>query len=259
VLRKCSVRRGTTCAGRLVIFYTGGPGMRISIPFRILFVVELLCIGCGSTVNYSDKMPLENAQHPTGNKKETETKPMDTKSEVNLATFGGGCFWCTEAIFQRLKGVEKVVSGYSGGHVDHPTYEQVCSGKTGHAESIQITYDPAKVSYSELLEVFWRTHDPTTRNRQGNDTGPQYRSVIFYHDEEQKKSAEAYKGKLESEHIWDHPIVTEIVPYVRFWPAEDYHQNYYNSNPSKGYCSIVITPKIEKFKKIFKDRLKPQP
>jgi peptide-methionine (S)-S-oxide reductase len=181
---------------------------------------------------------------------------MGETMERQVATFGSGCFWCTEAIFQRLDGVEKVVSGYSGGHVENPTYEQVCTGTTGHAESIQITYDPSKASYDELLEVFWKTHDPTTRNRQGNDVGPQYRSVIFYHNPEQKKLAESYKGKLEAERIWTRPVVTEIVPFTRFWPAEDYHQNYYNNNPSKGYCSIVITPKIEKFKKIFRDRLK---
>jgi peptide-methionine (S)-S-oxide reductase len=183
-------------------------------------------------------------------------KPMVETHETRLATFGNGCFWCSEAIFQRLSGVEKTVPGYSGGHRDNPTYEQVCTGTTGHAESIQITYDPAKVSYDQLLEVFWKTHDPTTLNRQGNDVGTQYRSVIFYHDAEQKRLAESYKGKLEAEHIWNRPIVTEIVPFTKFWPAEDYHQNYYNNNTSKGYCSLVITPKIEKFKKIFKDRLK---
>ena len=181
---------------------------------------------------------------------------MDGKTDLKLATFGNGCFWCTEAIFQRLNGVEKVMPGYSGGHVENPTYEQVCTGTTGHAESIQITYDPAKISYDALLEVFWKTHDPTTKNRQGNDIGPQYRSVVFYHDPGQKKLAESYKTKLETEKIWDRPIVTEIVPFSKFWPAEDYHRNYYENNPSKGYCSLVITPKIEKFKKIFKERLK---
>lgn len=179
-----------------------------------------------------------------------------SSSSSRLATFGSGCFWCTQAVFQRLAGVEKVISGYSGGHIDHPTYEQVCTGTTGHAESIQITYDPSKISYDQLLEVFWKMHDPTTKNRQGNDVGPQYRSVIFYHDEEQKRLAESYKSKLESEHIWNHPIVTEIVPYTKFWPAEDYHQNYYEKHPTQGYCSLVITPKIDKFRKIFKDRLK---
>lgn len=184
-----------------------------------------------------------------------ETKAM-AENEFKLATFGSGCFWCTQAIFQRLDGVEKAVSGYSGGHVDNPSYEQVCTGMTGHAESVQITYDPAKVSYDDLLEVFWKTHDPTTRNRQGNDVGPQYRSVIFYHDAEQKKLAESYKKKLEAERIWNRPIVTEIEPYAKFWPAEAYHQNYYENNPSQSYCNVVITPKIEKFTKIFKDRLK---
>jgi peptide-methionine (S)-S-oxide reductase len=183
-------------------------------------------------------------------------KPMVEKHETCLATFGNGCFWCSEAIFQRLGGIEKTVPGYSGGHRNNPTYEQVCTGTTGHAESIQITYDPVKVSYDQLLEVFWKTHDPTTLNRQGNDIGTQYRSVIFCHDAEQKRLAESYKRKLEAEHIWNRPIVTEIVPFTKFWPAEDYHQNYYNNNTSKGYCSLVITPKIEKFRKIFRDRLK---
>ncbi len=178
------------------------------------------------------------------------------KRRFKVATFGAGCFWCVEAIFQRLEGVEKVVSGYSGGHVDRPTYEQVCTGTTGHAEVCQITYDPGKISYDELLEVFWKTHDPTQRNRQGDDVGTQYRSVIFYHDQEQEELAEHYKAKLEAEHIWDRPIVTEIVPFKQFWPAEEYHQNYYNNNPRKGYCSLVITPKLEKFEKVFKSRLK---
>lgn len=190
---------------------------------------------------------------------EAPKKAMNEKGDqtkLRVATFGAGCFWCVEAVFQRLEGVQKVVSGYSGGHVDHPTYEQVCTGTTGHAEACQITYDPARISYDELLEVFWKTHDPTTRNRQGNDIGPQYRSVIFYHDEEQKQLAESYKTKLEAEHIWNRPIVTEIVPFTKFWPAESYHQNYYNNNPDKGYCTLVITPKVEKFRKVFKDKLK---
>jgi peptide-methionine (S)-S-oxide reductase len=220
--------------------------MKVSLAGGIVLMM-LLSAGCNGT---------SSAVPPHSSNKENVKKTMDGKSELKLATFGGGCFWCTEAIFQRLKGVEKVVSGYSGGRVDNPTYEQVSSGATGHAESIQISYDPAKVAYDSLLEVFWKTHDPTTRNRQGNDVGPQYRSVVFYHDSEQKRLAEAYKAKLEAEHIWDRPIVTEIVPFNKFWQAEDYHQNYYNNNQSKGYCTIVITPKIEKFKKIFKDRLK---
>jgi peptide-methionine (S)-S-oxide reductase len=186
--------------------------------------------------------------------KKAET--MNHNSKTKQATFGGGCFWCTEAVFKRLKGVERVVSGYSGGHVNNPSYEQVCSGTTGHAESIQIEYDPSQVFYEALLEVFWKTHDPTTLNRQGNDSGTQYRSIIFYHDEEQKKLAEFYKKKLDDEKIWPRPIVTEIVPFKKFWPAEEYHQNYYDTNPTKGYCNLVITPKIEKFKAIFRDKLK---
>jgi peptide-methionine (S)-S-oxide reductase len=219
-----------------------------------IFIALLLGSGCSSRVSSYDG-PSSQAP-PQSPRKEIVRKSMDGKSEFKLATFGSGCFWCNEAIFQRLRGVEKVVSGYSGGHVDNPTYEQVCNGTTGHAESIQIMYDPSKVTYDELLEVFWKTHDPTTKNRQGNDIGPQYRSVIFYHDAGQKKLAEAYKTKLDAEQIWDKPIVTEIVPFTKFWPAEDYHQNYYNNNPSKGYCTLVITPKIDKFRKIFKDRLK---
>ena len=175
---------------------------------------------------------------------------------AKLATFGAGCFWCVEAIFQRLEGVEGVVSGYSGGSVENPTYQQVCTGETGHAEACQIEFNPARISYEQLLEVFWKTHDPTTRNRQGNDIGPQYRSVIFCHDDEQKRLAEEYKAKLEAAKIWDKPIQTQIVQFEKFWPAEDYHSNYYSNNPSQGYCRLVITPKLEKFQKIFHSRLK---
>jgi peptide-methionine (S)-S-oxide reductase len=226
--------------------------MKCLIAFLVM--ASLSIAGCGTRVP-SDGDAV-SGEPSSSWAKEAARRPAEGKMELKLATFGNGCFWCTEAIFQRLNGVEKALPGYSGGHVDNPTYEQVCTGATGHAESIQISYDPAKVSYDELLEVFWKTHDPTTRNRQGNDVGPQYRSVVFYHDEEQKKLAEAYKRKLEAERIWSRPIVTEIKPFAKFWPAEDYHRNYYNNNPSKGYCSVVITPKIEKFRKIFKDRLK---
>jgi len=175
---------------------------------------------------------------------------------MEIATFGSGCFWCTEAVFQRIKGVEKVVSGYAGGQVKNPTYRQVCGGDTGHAEALQVEYDPAQISYPELLEIFWKTHDPTTLNRQGNDVGTQYRSVIFYHNEEQKRLAEEYKKKLDTAGIWDDPIVTEITPFTNFYPAEDYHQNYYNENPRQPYCSFIIRPKLEKLEKVFKDKLK---
>jgi peptide-methionine (S)-S-oxide reductase len=194
----------------------------------------------------------------SANVEATKSVMNDTGAEIKtkLATFGAGCFWCVEAVFQRLEGVERVVSGYSGGTVTNPTYEQVCTGTTGHAEVCQISYDPNKISYDELLEVFWKTHDPTTRNRQGNDRGTQYRSIILFRDEEQQRLAESYKAKLASERIWNNPIVTEIVPFQKFWPAESYHQNYYNNNSAQGYCQLVITPKLDKFSKIFKDRLK---
>lgn len=177
-------------------------------------------------------------------------------SKIQLATFGSGCFWCSEAIFERVKGVVSVVSGYSGGKKDNPTYEDVCSGKTGHAEVVQISFDPSIVSYDELLEIFWKTHDPTTLNRQGADIGTQYRSVIFYHDDEQMKKAENYKSELNKAKVWKDPIVTEISPFKKFYPAEKYHQDYYEQNPNQGYCSFVITPKIEKFEKVFKNKLK---
>ncbi len=175
---------------------------------------------------------------------------------TDTATFGEGCFWCTEAFFQRLDGVYKVVSGYGGGHVENPTYEEVCDKNTGHAELARIIYDPKKISYDELLEVFWKTHDPTTMNRQGNDVGPQYRSVVFYHNEEQRRKAEEYKAKLDKSGAWDKPIVTTIEPFKNFYPAENYHQNYYNDNPGQGYCRFVIQPKVEKFEKVFKNKLK---
>lgn len=179
-----------------------------------------------------------------------------TNTELQTATFGAGCFWCVEAVFQRLDGVVSVVSGYSGGDVENPTYEQVCTGTTGHAEACQIKFDPKKISYKDLLEVFWKTHDPTTLNRQGEDVGTQYRSVIFFHTDEQRKLAEEYKRKLDEAGVFDKPIVTEITPFKNFYPAEDYHQNYFNTNPNKPYCRLVIAPKVEKFEKVFKDKLK---
>ncbi|RFM32605.1 peptide-methionine (S)-S-oxide reductase MsrA [Chitinophaga silvisoli] len=178
-------------------------------------------------------------------------------AKVETATFGGGCFWCTEAQFQYLDGVLKVESGFSGGTVANPSYEEVCTGTTGHAEVIQVTYDPAKVSYEELLQAFWTAHDPTQLNRQGNDVGTQYRSVIFYHNEDQHKLAQEYKEKLDKSGAYDKPVVTEIAPFTKFYKAEDYHQDYYKENGSQPYCHFVIAPKLEKFKKVFKDKLKP--
>ncbi len=173
---------------------------------------------------------------------------------LQKATLAAGCFWCVEAIFRELKGVERVVSGYTGGHVAHPTYEQVCTGRTGHAEAVQITFDPGVVTYGELLEVFWRTHDPTTPNRQGADVGPQYRSAIFYHDDDQRRIAE--RSRAEAAGLYRDPIVTEIVPAGPFYEAEAYHQDFYRLNPGQPYCRAVIDPKVRKFKTAFADRLK---
>lgn len=194
------------------------------------------------------------AQVKTNNTSNSGIKNKNTKMEK--ATFGNGCFWCTEAIFQDLKGVESVVSGYSGGHTENPTYKEVCNGTTGHAEVLQITYDPSVITFDELLEIFWETHDPTTPNRQGNDIGTQYRSAIFYHNNEQKELAQKYKKKLDESGAFPRPIVTEITPFTIFYKAENYHQNYYNLNGSEPYCSMVIRPKVEKFRKVFKDKLK---
>jgi peptide-methionine (S)-S-oxide reductase len=176
--------------------------------------------------------------------------------KTDTATFGAGCFWCVEAVFQRMEGVLKVTSGYSGGHIENPTYEEVCSKTSGHVEVARIVYDPAKVTFDELLEVFWQTHDPTTPNQQGADVGPQYRSVIFYQNEAQKQKAEKYKAELNASGAWDRPIVTAIEPLKNFYPAENYHQNYYNENSDQMYCRYVIRPKVEKFEKVFKNKLK---
>jgi peptide-methionine (S)-S-oxide reductase len=186
----------------------------------------------------------------------TALEPADVPAKMARATFGNGCFWCTEAVFQQLKGVQSVVSGYSGGTVKNPTYKQVCTGTTGHAEAVQITFDPKVISYADLLEVFWQTHDPTTLNRQGADMGTQYRSVIFYHNEEQKRLAEQYKTKVDKSGIFTNPIVTEIAPFKEFYRAEAYHQNYFLENGQQPYCRVVINPKVEKMKKLFKDKLK---
>lgn len=177
-------------------------------------------------------------------------------ADTEVATFGSGCFWCSEAVFQQIKGVRKVESGYSGGAVKNPTYKQVCSGDTGHAEVVRVTFDPRAISYPELLEVFWRSHDPTTKDRQGNDSGPQYRSVIFYHSERQRQLAERYKKKIDEAGVFRAPVVTEIEPSGAFYPAEEYHQDYYANNPRQGYCQAVIGPKLDKLKKVFSDKLK---
>ncbi len=199
----------------------------------------------------------DSAKPETNSDGDEAAEAKEKKSgELETATFGSGCFWCAEAVFQRIKGVESVLPGYSGGHVKNPTYFQVSSKTTGHAEVVQITYDPSVISYKELLEIFWKSHDPTKLNRQGPDEGPQYRSVIFYHNDEQKELAEHYKKELDKAKIFSHKIVTEISPFKEFYQAEDYHLNYYNRNPYDGYCQSIIGPKVNKIKRVFKDKLK---
>ncbi|MCW3070117.1 MAG: msrA [Bacteroidetes bacterium] len=190
------------------------------------------------------------------NKAKPEEGTIKNTATMDTATFGAGCFWCVEAQFQLLDGVISVTSGFSGGTVKNPAYREVCNGTTGHAEVCQVVYDTTKISYDELLAAFWQTHDPTQLNRQGNDVGTQYRSVIYYHNDKQKELAEKYKKELNASGAWDKPVVTEISPFTVFYKAEDYHQDYYNGNGDQPYCQYVIQPKVEKFRKVFKDKLK---
>jgi peptide-methionine (S)-S-oxide reductase len=213
--------------------------LMLTLIFSSLFFINIW--GCSD----ENEILKQKAQENNMNKEGLET-----------ATFGSGCFWCTEAVFERLEGVESAVSGYAGGSIENPTYREVTSGNTGHAEVTQIMFDPNVITFAELLEVFWKTHDPTTLNRQGADVGTQYRSVIFYHDEKQKELAEKYKKELNGSGAFSDPIVTEISAFTNYYPAEDYHQDYYDENPAQPYCSFVIAPKIEKFEKVFKDKLK---
>lgn len=177
-------------------------------------------------------------------------------AELETATLAGGCFWCTESVFDELRGVESVVSGYSGGHTESPTYKEVCSGTTGHAEVIDVTFDPSEIDFADILRVFFTVHDPTTLNRQGGDIGTQYRSAIFYHSEAQRQAAEAVIREIDEATIYPNPIVTEVVPFEKFWPAEDYHQEYFANNPNQPYCAAVIAPKVAKFRKMHAERLK---
>ena len=188
--------------------------------------------------------------------KESSILIENDNNDMEIATFAGGCFWCTEAIFLEIKGVKKVVSGYIGGTTLNPTYSEICTGTTGHAEAIQITFDPSEVGFEDLLEVFFGTHDPTTLNRQGADVGTQYRSAIFYHSEDQMKKAQNYITLIAKEKLYDREIVTKVSPATKFYAAEDYHQNYYNQNASQGYCQMVIAPKLEKLRKYYSSKLK---
>ncbi len=213
----------------------------------------LAFISCGQHPENNDLTNQSNL-----NKMNETEKPdtLDANGKYDIATFGAGCFWCVEALFQDLDGVISVTSGYSGGVTVNPTYKEVCSGTTGHAEVAQIVFDRNKISYEELLEVFWKTHDPTTMNKQGNDVGTQYRSAIFYHNSGQKESAEKYKAELNASGAFEKEIITEIVPFKKFYKAEDYHQDYFNLNGTQPYCTFVIQPKVEKFKKVFGEKLK---
>jgi peptide-methionine (S)-S-oxide reductase len=187
---------------------------------------------------------------------ETENQNAGATLEREVATLGGGCFWCTEAVFDELRGVERVESGYSGGATANPTYQEVCSGTTGHAEVVRVTFDPRIISFKEILQVFFSVHDPTTLNRQGADVGTQYRSVIFYHDAEQRRVAEEVIRELDAQKIWDGPIVTEVAPFEAFYEAEDYHQEYFRLNASQPYCRMVVAPKVAKFRQYYREKLK---
>jgi peptide-methionine (S)-S-oxide reductase len=215
----------------------------------------VFCAGTLATLYAEDNNVKNETTRPT--KSEAGGPTATPTDQLEQATFGTGCFWCTEAVFEQLRGVKSVESGYTGGNLKDPTYEQICSGLTGHAEVVQITYDPKTISYAELLEVFWKSHDPTTLNRQGNDVGTQYRSAVFYHNEAQRQAAEHYKQKLDESGAFSGAIVTEITPLAEYYPAEKYHQDYYRSNPTQGYCSFVIRPKVEKVREVFADKLEP--
>ena len=217
-----------------------------------IFIAMMAVLSLSSCAqNQKKQIPIMESK-----KADTAVKPADSNLQLEAATFGAGCFWCVEAQFQMLDGVVKVESGFSGGSVKNPSYKEVCTGSTGHAEVCNITYDPSKISYEEMLYAFWQTHDPTQLNKQGNDVGTQYRSVIFYHNEKQKQLAELYKKKLNDEKVYNNPVVTEISPFAVFYKAEDYHQNYFNQNGEESYCQFVVRPKVEKFRKVFKDKLK---
>lgn len=218
-----------------------------------------LVLGLWATACQGQTRPAPTAKTMNDQPNQTQSlpqTPVTVPPGMAVATLGNGCFWCTEAVFDELRGVQSATSGYSGGAVKNPSYKEVCTGRTGHAEALQIIYDPKVVSFEKLLEVFWQTHDPTTLNRQGADVGTQYRSAIFYHNEEQRKIAEDLKKKLDAAGAYSDPIVTEITPFANFYPAEDYHQEYYKLNGEAPYCQFVVRPKVEKFRKVFKEDLK---
>jgi len=223
----------------------------ILVGFSLTAMLTLLS-GCEKSLSQEDRPVTSANEQPAA--QTASAAQEDTGLEV--VTLGSGCFWCTEAFFRELKGVKSAVSGYSGGAVPNPTYKAVCNGTTGHAEVIQVTFDPKVIPFTDILKAFWETHDPTTLNRQGADVGTQYRSAIFYHNEEQKTEATAYKKQLDASGQFKNPIVTEITAFDKFYPAEDYHQDYFKLNPNQQYCQYVIRPKLEKFRTQFADKLK---
>jgi peptide-methionine (S)-S-oxide reductase len=218
---------------------------------RLARMMAGFAVAAGLLLGAALPSPVAAAPVPTDDS--TAQKEGD---KMAIATFGGGCFWCVEAAMEQLEGVSEAVSGYEGGHVENPTYEQVCGKRTGHVEVCQIHFDPEKISYEELLEVFFKIHDPTTKNRQGNDVGPQYRSVIFYHTDEQRKAAKQYIAKLEDADVFRRRIVTDVEPTKTFYKAEEYHQDYFEKNPFAGYCQVVVRPKVEKVQQEFGDKVK---
>ncbi len=218
----------------------------------IFSILTLLLLACNA-----NSQPKSNQKNMQNNVENLPKNELLVPQGLDAIVIAGGCFWCTEAVYLQLKGIKKVESGYAGGHVVNPTYEQICDKNTGHTEAIKVVFDPKEVSLAEILDVFWNVHDPTTLNRQGNDVGPQYRSEIFYRNQTEKEIAEASKAKANTE-IWEGNIVTFVTPYTNFYVAEDYHQNFYNRNPNQGYCAYVITPKMKKFQKMYKDKLKPE-
>jgi methionine-S-sulfoxide reductase len=222
--------------------------------FQLITIYTLLLSACGETTN--KKKQMENKNKFTSS--ESESVQGNNPSSYDIITLGGGCFWCVEAVYEMLDGVVKVESGYSGGTVKNPSYREVCTGTTGHAEVAQITYDNSKTSLEEILKVFFTVHDPTTLNRQGPDIGTQYRSVIFYRNDNQRKTAKSIIDDLNKNNVYSKPVVTQLEPFTVFYKAEDYHQDYYNQNKEAPYCRMVIQPKLEKFEKLFKDRLKKQ-
>lgn len=216
--------------------------------FFLLTTTLLVNLACSQNKNLTNSNSNSNTMN--------ETNHINTSTTTKTIILGGGCFWCTEAVYQDLKGVVKVESGYCGGQIKNPSYKEVCNGTTGHAEVIKITFDPSIITYKDLVDIFWHVHDPTTLNKQGNDIGTQYRSVVFYANEEEKKLAEQSRFEAQTQKIWKDPIITSLEPLSEFYKAEDYHQNYYKANPNQGYCVYVINPKVEKFRKEYKDQLK---